>query len=108
MEKFVSVVKRTFAILLVFFMLSLQAMAELDVSEKMPELKEKLTELLALEVEPENKKHVDEEIRALRKIIIQAEGIRRHTPDLKGKHVKVILLTNRTQRETIGGTGRDR
>lgn len=82
----------------------LQAMAELDVSEKMPELKEKLTELLALEVEPENKKHVDEEIRALRKIIIQAEGIRCHTPDLKGKHVKVILLTNRTQRETIRRT----
>lgn len=82
----------------------LQAMAELDVSEKMPELKEKLTELLALEVESENKKHVDEEIRALRKIIIQAEGIRRHTPDLKGKPVKVILLTNRTQRETIRRT----
>ena len=37
----------------------LQAMAELDVSEKMPELKEKLTELLALEVEPVNKKHVN-------------------------------------------------
>ncbi len=82
----------------------LQAMAELDASEKMSELKEKLTELLALDVEPENKKHVDEEIRALRKIIIQAEGIRRHTPELKGKHVKVILLTNRTQRETIRRT----
>ena len=82
----------------------LQAMAELEVSEKLAELKVKLTQLLELEVEPENKKHMDEEIRALRKIIIQAEGIRRHIPELSGKKVKVILFTNRTQRETIRRT----
>ena len=82
----------------------LQAMAELDASEKVASLKEKLAQLLSEEVEPENKKHMDEEIRALRKIMIQAEGIRRHTPELVGKKVKVILLTNRTQRETIRRT----
>ena len=82
----------------------LQAIAELDASEKVASLKEKLAQLLSQEVEPENKKHIEEEIRALRKIMIQAEGIRRHTPELTGKKVKVILFTNRTQRETIRRT----
>lgn len=79
----------------------LQAMEQLDASEKLSELKARLEELLAMEVTLENKKHVDEEVRALRKVIIKNEGIVHHTPDIKGKEVRVILLTNRTQRETI-------
>ena len=79
----------------------LQAMAELDVKDKIFDLKDALEQLLETEPEPENKKHVDEEIRALRKIVIRVEGITKHTPDIKGKKVKVILFTNRTQRETI-------
>ena len=82
----------------------LQALAEMEVGDKLPALKERLEELLKETPELENKKHVDEEIRALRKILIKAEGIQRHTPDIKGKHVKVILFTNRTQRETIRRT----
>ena len=82
----------------------LQAIGELDATEKVSECKEILNRLLTAEVEPENKKHVEEEIRALRNIVIQAEGIRRHTPDVAGKNVKVLLLTNRTQRETIRRT----
>lgn len=82
----------------------LQAMAELEVEDKLANLKEKLEQLLKTETEPENKKHVEEEIRALRKIVIQAEGIVKHTPDIKGKKVKVLLFTNRTQRETIRRT----
>jgi len=82
----------------------LQAMEALDVTDKLPALKEMLAKLLETETTAENKKHVEEEIRALRKIMIQAEGIRRHTPDIKGKKVTVILFTNRTQRETIRRT----
>ena len=82
----------------------LEAIAQLEAADKLPALKEILAQLLETEPEPENKKHVEEEIRALRKIVIQAEGIRRHTADIKGKNVKVILLTNRTQRETIRRT----
>lgn len=82
----------------------LQAMAELDVTEKLPDLRDTLQELLETEVEPENKKHIEEEIRALRKIIIKNEGIHRHTLDVRGKKVSVILLTNRIQRETIRRT----
>lgn len=79
----------------------LQALAELDVTEKLPDLRDALQDLLETEPEPENKKHIDEEIRALRKIIIQNEGIMHHTLDVKGKQVSVILLTNRLHRETI-------
>lgn len=79
----------------------LQALAELNVTEKLPDLRDALQQLLETEPEVENKKHIDEEIRALRKIIIQNEGINRHTPDIKGKKVSVILLTNRAQRETV-------
>lgn len=79
----------------------LQAMEQLDASKKVDALKAKLEALLAMEITPENKKHIDEEVRALRKIVIKYEGIVRHTPDIKGKDVRVILLTNRTQRETV-------
>ena len=82
----------------------LQAIGELDAADKLPALKEQLSQLLETSVETENKKHIDEEIRALRKIVIQAEGIRRHTSDYAGKKVKVLLFTNRTQRETIRRT----
>ena len=82
----------------------LQALAELDTGDKLAAWKEALAKLLETEPEPENKKHVDEEIRALRKLVIREEGIRRHTPDIKDKKVKVLLVTNRTQRETIRRT----
>lgn len=82
----------------------LQAIGELDAADKLPALKECLAQLLETPVETENKKHIEEEIRALRKIVIQAEGIRRHTPDYTGKKVKVLLFTNRSQRETIRRT----
>lgn len=82
----------------------LQAMAELDVKDKLSPLKDNLEQLLESEPEPENKKHVEEEIRALRKIVILVEGIVKHTPDIKGKKVKVLLFTNKTQRETIRRT----
>lgn len=82
----------------------LQALAELEVEDKISEFKKCLERLSNTEPAPENKKHVDEEIRALRKIVIRYEGIHRHTPDIKNKKVSVILLTNRTQRETIRRT----
>ena len=82
----------------------LEAIAKLDAKDKLSALKETLAKLLETEPETENKKHVEEEIRALRKIVIQTDGICRHTADIKGKRVRVILVTNRTQRETIRRT----
>lgn len=82
----------------------LQALAQMDVGDKLNELKECLDVLQKTKIDEENKKHVEEEIRALRKLVIQYEGINRHTADIKAKKVTVILLTNRTQRETIRRT----
>ncbi|MBQ8627355.1 MAG: methyltransferase [Agathobacter sp.] len=82
----------------------LQALAQLDVEAKLDELKQCLNGLLAEEPALENKKHVEEEIRALRTIIIGYEGINRHTADIAGKKVSVILFTNRSQRETVRRT----
>lgn len=79
----------------------LQALAELEVEDKLLDLKTCLEELSNTIPTTENKKHIDEEIRALRKIVIRYEGISRHIPDIKNKKVSVILLTNRTQRETV-------
>ncbi len=73
-------------------------------SHMLPELKERLTQLLETEVSVENKKHTEEEIRGIRKLLIKAEGITHHTTAIKDKQVKVILLTNRSQRETIRRT----
>lgn len=82
----------------------LQALAEIDATDKLESLKQCLDKLVKEEPLPENKKHVEEEIRALRKIIIRHEGITRHTADIIGKKVSVLLLTNRSQRETIRRT----
>lgn len=79
----------------------LQAMAELDVTQKLPDLRDRLQTLLEMETETENKKHIGEEIRAIRKILIRNEGINHHTPELKDKKVSVILLTNRLHKETV-------
>lgn len=79
----------------------LQAMEALEVAERLPDFRDCLSELLENEPEPDNKKHVEEEIRALRKILIRYEGITRHTPEIRGKEATVVLLTNRTQRETV-------
>lgn len=79
----------------------LQALKSMNVEERLPKLKQSLNALLETESAPENRKHIEEEIRALREIIIGYEGIVHHTAELKGKKVKVVLLTNRSQRETV-------
>lgn len=79
----------------------LQALGQLDAEDRLPELKQRLEELLSLRPDTDSKKHVEEQIRALRKILIRYDGINHHTPELKGKKVSVILLTNRTHRETV-------
>ena len=82
----------------------LEALAQVDVEDKLDALKESLAKLLQTEVLPENRKHTEEEIRALREIIIGYEGITRHTPEIAGKNVNVILMTNKSQRETVRRT----
>lgn len=81
----------------------LDALAQMDVRQKLPELKEKLSELLSAEADEESRKHVQEEIRGLRRILIRYEGITRHTFDYRQTENKVLLLTNRSFRQVLQG-----
>jgi len=81
----------------------LDALAQMDVRQKLPELKEKLSELLSAEADEESRKHVQEEIRGLRRILIRYEGITRHTFDYRQTENKVLLLTNHSFRQVLQG-----
>lgn len=77
----------------------LNALQSYDCSEYMKELKEEMEQLNQIELTSENTKHIQEEIRALSKLIIQEEGISTHT--FTGYHYPLdcILLTNRLHKE---------
>lgn len=79
----------------------LEAMAEMDMEDRLPEFQRRLSELLAVAPEPENQKHIQEEIRALRNILILYEGIPVHTFDMRQKKNRVLLITNHNHRETV-------
>lgn len=73
----------------------LVAIERLNYVKLMPELKKRLEVLSQLEVSEENRKHHNEEIRALSDMIILMEGVKAH--EFTGFHLpaNVILLTNR-------------
>lgn len=82
----------------------LNALSHLDINDQIGDLSAELERLLKEEVLPENKKHVDEQIRELRKILIQYQGISHHTFSAKGLSCEVLLLCNREQRGAILST----
>ena len=79
----------------------LTALSKLNMEDKIGQLKEILDSLLKIELTEDNRKHVEEEIRALRNILIQYEGICRHTFACKDKKAAVILLVPKNLRETV-------
>lgn len=79
----------------------LDALSQMDVSGKLPEIKQRLAELSAQEVSEENRKHADEELRALRRIVIRYEGIAKHKFDRKQQKNQVLLFCNKNGRETV-------
>lgn len=79
----------------------LLALAHLDIKDKVPELKNVLEKLMHTSLNDDNRKHIEEEVRALRKILIQYEGITKHTFAGKNKEVTVILLVPKNMRETV-------
>lgn len=78
----------------------LEALGNLKVDDILPELMALLDHLSGLEVTEENRKHVQEQIRALRKIQIFYEGITKHR-FRKDAKAEVILTCNRENRETL-------
>ena len=79
----------------------LQAISCLECDEILDSLRADLERLVSAEKTEENKKHFEEEIRVLRKIMIEYDGIDKHTIDIKGKTVSVLLTGNKNHRETI-------
>lgn len=78
----------------------LTAISHLDASALENELHQRLEVLLAQEVAENEKKHYEEELHALRKLLISYEGITKHTFCLKKKQ-EVVLLTNHIHREVV-------
>lgn len=79
----------------------LNALSHLDIGDRIDELSAELAKLSEAEVLPENEKHVNEQIRELRKIVIRYQGITHHTFSAKGLSCEVLLLCNREQRGAI-------
>ena len=79
----------------------LDALAQMDISDRLSEIKERLNVLAAQDVEEQNRKHVEEELRALRKIVIRYEGIAKHRFDRRQKNNQVLLFCNKNGRETV-------
>ena len=78
----------------------LEALSKLDTSEIIEELLQVLKELTETEETEENRKHVQEQLRALRKIQIAHEGITKHR-FCNHPGTEVILTCNREQRDTL-------
>ncbi len=79
----------------------LDALAQMDVTDRLDAIKHRLEVLAAETVTEENRKHVEEELRALRKIVIRYEGIAKHKFDCKQKNNQVLLFCNKKGRETV-------
>jgi len=81
----------------------LSALSRLDVTELLDYFKDRKAELLAKEVEEEQKKHIGEELHILHTIIVAIEGISKHTFKGFEKPHMLLLSTNREQREVTLG-----
>ena len=77
------------------------ALCQLDTEEYLSRLKKRLEEVMAEEATDSNRKHLDEERRALQNLIIQYDGITTHVFKGWDKEVKVILQTNPAHREVV-------
>lgn len=76
----------------------LVALGKLGASSHVAFFKERMEYLQSMEIADEEKKHVGEELRELLKLVIAAEGIKKHPFKGFEKPHKMILTTNREQR----------
>lgn len=79
----------------------LSAIARIDASSLVDELKERRAKLISSDISVEDSKHVEEEIREINKIILKYDGIMLHHVDYKAEGMMALLSTNRTQREVV-------
>lgn len=79
----------------------LDALSQMDIRDRLEPMKKRLATLSGAEVTEQNRKHVEEEIRALRKIVIRYEGIAKHNFDRRQKQNLILLFCNKNGRETV-------
>ena len=79
----------------------LTALLQLDIPQLVSELTEHKKLLEQTEITEENRKHVDEELREINKILIKYNGIKQHTPILEGVRAELLLTTNKLHREIV-------
>ena len=79
----------------------LAALSQLDCKELLPQLMERAKELEHMTVTAENRKHIEEELNEINKILIKYNGIKHHTPVLEGVKAELLLMTNRLHREVV-------
>lgn len=73
----------------------LTAVKKFNYSSLLSELKKRIDFLSSIQVDVNNKKHVNEEIRALSDLILDAEGTKHHEFIGFNIHSELVLLTNR-------------
>lgn len=79
----------------------LQALSKLQIPQLTEKLDKRRKELENVEINDENRKHIEEELREINKILIKYNGIVRHTPILEGVREEILLMTNRIHREIV-------
>lgn len=79
----------------------LAALSQLDCKELLPQLMERAKELEHMTVTAENRKHIEEELNEINKILIKYNGIKQHTPILEGVRAELLLTTNKLHREIV-------
>lgn len=77
----------------------LSAMKSFDCRKCMEQLKTRLDELLLMEPDEENQKHISEEMRELSALIVMTEGVRTHEFIGYDEKYNIVLLTNRNHQE---------
>lgn len=73
----------------------LSALAELDSSEYLPQLKERLEELEAYHPKAEEEKHIREEMKGLRTLVCRGEPLKKHTFQGYDETYELILTTGK-------------
>ena len=86
----------------------LQAMQRLEVDDLLPDLKQRIEVLRETRLDDDNRKHVEEEVRELQKLIIGCEGIQKHKFSPLDKKLTVLLVTNKNLRENVAKSINDR
>ena len=79
----------------------LDALANMDIEKLIPDIVDCKLKIEIEDINDSNRKHIQEELRSINKILIKYQGIEKHTARTKGVNVEVLLLTNRLHREIV-------